>query len=138
VAEAVAGWRALGYPYHEADALTDSDDEADLRRAWRLFDELGATRRAADTARRLRSAGARDLPRRRASSTRENPAGLTDRQLEIARMVAAHLTNQEIAERLYLSPRTVDHHVSAILNRLDVTNRRHAAQRCRDLGILAS
>jgi DNA-binding CsgD family transcriptional regulator len=138
VAEAAAAWRALDFPYHEADALADSDDEDDLRRAWKLFDELGATRRAADTARRLRSAGARDLPRRRQASTRENPAGLTDRQLEIARMVAAHLTNQEIAERLFLSPRTVDHHVSAILNRLDVTNRRHAAQRCRELGILAS
>jgi DNA-binding CsgD family transcriptional regulator/tetratricopeptide (TPR) repeat protein len=136
-AEAARLWNAMGFPYHEADALADSLDEADQRRAWTLFESLGVGSRAAGIARRLRAVGAKDLPRRPHAASRANPAGLTDRQLEIAGLIAAHLTNQEIAERLYLSPRTVDHHVSAILGKLEVGNRRHAAQRCQDLGIPA-
>jgi DNA-binding CsgD family transcriptional regulator len=135
--EAARKWQALGFPYHEADALADSPAEDDQRRAWAIFDSLGVVSRAADVGRRLRASGARDLPRRLQQTSRANPAGLTDRQLEIAGLIAAHLTNQEIAEQLYLSPRTVDHHVSAILGKLDVSNRRHAAQRCQDLGIVA-
>jgi DNA-binding NarL/FixJ family response regulator len=47
------------------------------------------------------------------------------------------LTNTEMATRLYLSARTVDHHVSAILTKLEVDNRRQAVRRGRDLGIIA-
>jgi DNA-binding CsgD family transcriptional regulator/tetratricopeptide (TPR) repeat protein len=110
---------------------------AGQRRAWTIFTSLGVGVRAAELAQRLRAGGARDLPRRQYTASRANPAGLTDRQLEIAGLIAGHLTNQEIAERLYLSTRTVDSHVSAILGKLDVTNRRQAAQRCQDLGIAA-
>ena len=56
-----------------------------------------------------------------------NPARLTDRQLEILRLVAAGLSNVEIAHRLVVSTRTVDHHVSAILAKLGVRTRRDAA-----------
>ena len=136
--DAARAWHALGVPYQQADALADSPDEADQRRAWAIFDSLGATPRAGEIARRLRASGARDLPRRLQPTSRGNPGGLTDRQLEIAALIADHLTNQEIAEQLYLSPRTVDHHVSAILGKLAVANRRHAAQRVRELGIVAT
>ena len=64
-----------------------------------------------------------------AISAFESPAGLTDRQLEILRLVAAGLSNAEIAQRLVVSPRTVDHHVSAILAKLGVPTRREAAAR---------
>uniref|UniRef100_UPI0015F01B2E helix-turn-helix domain-containing protein n=1 Tax=Pseudonocardia pini TaxID=2758030 RepID=UPI0015F01B2E len=60
-------------------------------------------------------------------TTRANPAGLTGRQLEILQLVAAGLTNAEIAARLVLSVRTVDHHVSAVLQKLGVASRRDAA-----------
>jgi DNA-binding NarL/FixJ family response regulator len=133
--EAARAWHALGVPYQEADALADSTDEVDQRRAWAIFDSLGASGRAGEIARRLRASGARDVPRRLQTTSRANPGGLTDRQLEIAALIAEHLTNQEIAERLFLSPRTVDHHVSAILAKLSVANRRHAAQRVRELGL---
>jgi DNA-binding CsgD family transcriptional regulator/tetratricopeptide (TPR) repeat protein len=133
--EAARAWHALGVPYQEADALADSTDEVDQRRAWAIFDSLGASGRAGEIARRLRASGARDVPRRLQTTSRANPGGLTDRQLEIAALIAEHLTNQEIAERLFLSPRTVDHHVSAILTKLSVANRRHAAQRVRELGL---
>ena len=62
-----------------------------------------------------------------------NPAGLTDRQLEILRLVATGLSNAEIAHRLVVSPRTVDHHVSAVLQKLGVPTRRDAAARAAEL-----
>jgi DNA-binding CsgD family transcriptional regulator len=136
--EAAQRWQVMGFPYHQADALADSPAEGDQRRAWAIFNSLGVGARSAEIARRLRADGARDLPRRLQPAGRANPGGLTGRQMEIAGLIAAHLTNQEIAERLYLSIRTVDSHVSAILGKLEVTNRRHAAQRCQDLGIVGA
>lgn len=61
---------------------------------------------------------------------------LTPRQREVARLIAEGLTNKEIAARLHLSPRTVDMHVSAVLDRLDARTRTEAAQRAQDLGLL--
>ena len=76
------------------------------------------------------------MPRGPASSTRDNPAGLTDRQVEVLRLLADGLTNSEIASRLVLSVRTVDTHVATILGKLDVSTRRDAARRAADLGLL--
>ena len=76
---------------------------------------------------RLRGLGVARLPRRPQPGTLTNPAGLTDRQLEILRLVATGLSNTEIARRLVVSPRTVDHHVSAILAKIGVRTRRDAA-----------
>ena len=64
---------------------------------------------------RLRDLGATSVPRGRMSSTRSNPGGLTDRQLEVLQLMVAGLTNSEIARRLVLSPKTVEHHVGAVL-----------------------
>jgi len=59
--------------------------------------------------------------------TRRNPSGLTDRQLAVLALVADGLTNAEIADRMVLSQRTVDSHVSVVLARLGVASRRQAA-----------
>ena len=69
------------------------------------------------------------VPARRRSATLANPAGLTARQAEVLRLLDDGLTNAELAERLYLSVKTVDHHVSAILNeaRRDQAARRRPA-----------
>ena len=75
------------------------------------------------------------IPRGPKPTTRENPAGLTDRQVEILRMLADGATNAEIAARLVLSVRTVDHHVSAVLQKLGVPGRREAIAAATDLGI---
>jgi DNA-binding NarL/FixJ family response regulator len=99
------------------------------------FDRLGARPAAALAARRLRELGARSIPRGRRPATRANPAGLTARELEILRYVVGGLRNHEIAARLFLSPRTVDHHVSALLGKLGVAGRADAAAASARLGI---
>jgi DNA-binding NarL/FixJ family response regulator len=62
---------------------------------------------------------------------------LTSRQIEVLRLIGEGLTNAELADRLYLSAKTVDHHVSAILTKLDVPGRRDAIRRGRELSMLA-
>jgi DNA-binding NarL/FixJ family response regulator len=76
------------------------------------------------------------VPARRRSTTLTNPAGLTTRQTDVLRLIGDGLTNAELAERLYLSVKTVEHHISAILAKLQATNRRDALRHARDLGIL--
>ena len=73
------------------------------------------------------------LPRGPVPTTRSNPAGLTERQLDVLALLAKGLTNGEIAARLVVSTRTVDHHVSAVLAKLGVTTRREAVAAWRAL-----
>jgi DNA-binding NarL/FixJ family response regulator len=87
-------------------------------------------------ARRLRRLGGRDVPRGPRRSTRSNAAGLTTRELDVLRLVSDGLRNAEIAERLFLSPRTVDHHVSAILRKLDARSRGEAVAAAGRLALL--
>ena len=95
------------------------------------LEDLGA-RQAADVVRR--GLGIRG-PRR---STRENPSGLTRRELEVLALVTEGLSNRAIAKRLVLSQRTVDHHVAAILRKLRVKTRAEATARAVRLGAIPS
>jgi DNA-binding CsgD family transcriptional regulator len=122
IAEAAAIWRGYEMPYEEAAALMSSADPADVGRAHAIFSELGGVRPATKAAARLRELGGA-VPRGPRATTRSNPAGLTEREAEIARLVADGLTNAEIADRLVVSPRTVGHHVSAVLGKLGVPSR---------------
>jgi DNA-binding NarL/FixJ family response regulator len=103
--------------------------EDGLRRALVTFTELGAAPAVALTTARLRELGAANIPRGPRRATKDNPHGLTTRQMEVLDLVSERLTNAEIAERLFLSERTVDHHVSAILTKLDVTTRDEATRK---------
>jgi DNA-binding NarL/FixJ family response regulator len=86
-------------------------------------------------ARRLRQRGARGVPRGPRKATRQNPAELTTRELEVLELVAQGLGNSEIANRLFLSEKTVSHHVSAILRKLGVRTRGQASAKAQSLGI---
>jgi DNA-binding CsgD family transcriptional regulator/tetratricopeptide (TPR) repeat protein len=135
-ADAAAAWSELGCDYEAALALAQSDDEPSLRRAHDALRALGAPAAAAIVARRLRERGVRGLPRGPRPSTRRNGALLTARELDVLRLLAEGLRNAAIAERLFLSPRTVDYHVSAILRKLDARSRGEAVAAARRLGLL--
>jgi DNA-binding CsgD family transcriptional regulator/tetratricopeptide (TPR) repeat protein len=120
-------WLEIGCPYEAALALADAGDEQAARRGLDQLQALGARPAATIVARRLRGRGASGLPRGPRPSTRTNPANLTTRELEVLELVAQGLRNAEVAERLFVTEKTVEHHVSAILRKLDVRTRTQAA-----------
>ena len=126
---AADGWARLGDPYERALELAESGEVGPTVEALHTLEDLGASAAARHVRRRLRTLGMTRVPRRRAATTRANPAGLTDRQLDVHALLAEGLTNAEIADRLVLSVRTVDSHVAAILDKLGVRTRREAAAR---------
>ena len=131
-------WHEAGAPYHEAAALAESPDEADLLDALAILDRLGAVPLARRIRAELRGRGVRSVPRGPSSLTRRNPEGLTDRQVGVLELLAEGLTNAEIAEKLVVSVRTVDSHVAAVLTKLGVQTRQDAVRAARELGLLSA
>ncbi|CAN5610199.1 AAA family ATPase [soil metagenome] len=115
-------WEALKCPYDQALALLDGDECA-LRDALAIFQQLGAKAPESIVARRLRQLGVRGIPRGPRATTRSNPANLTVRELDVLPYLIGGKQNLEIANRLYLSAKTVEHHVGSIFLKLGVHSR---------------
>jgi DNA-binding CsgD family transcriptional regulator len=132
--EAAAIWKKKGVPYERGLALMHGDEKARLQ-ALEIFETLGATVVAAKLRKALREDGVA-VPRGKGRDTRKHAAGLTARQAEVLALLDEDLTNIEIADRLFVSPRTVENHVSAVLMKLDSSTREQAVSRARDEGLL--
>ena len=130
------GWEDLGCPYEAALARYDSGDDGGLREALRTFDELGATAVARAARRRCAGSGCAAIPTGPRATTRAHRFGLTRREQEVLHLVAAGLPNADISRRLFISERTVDHHVTAVLTKMGVRSRGVAAREAHRLGLL--
>jgi DNA-binding CsgD family transcriptional regulator/tetratricopeptide (TPR) repeat protein len=130
-------WAELGSPYEAALSRAQTDDVEALGRAHDSLQALGAKPAAAFVARRLRERGVA-VARGARPATRDNPVNLTARELEVLGLVAEGLRNADIAQRLFLSQKTVDHHVSAILRKLEVRTRGEAGAVGARLGLIST
>jgi DNA-binding NarL/FixJ family response regulator len=132
--EAAETWHEIGCPYEEGLALAEGDEEAMLG-AISIFDRLEARPVAAMMRSRLRQMGVEHIPQGPRPETRGNPAGLTNRQVEVLGLMVDGLSNGEIAERLFISKKTTEHHVSAILSKLAASTRARAIKRAIEIGV---
>ena len=123
---AALAWKTLGCPYEYACLLAWHGIEAEQREALEILERLGATPAAQALRKRMRVEGVRAVPRGLRVSTRSNRLGLTRREAEILMLVSQGMRNSAIAKRLFVSTRTVDRHVSAILSKLGVQSRGEA------------
>jgi DNA-binding CsgD family transcriptional regulator len=136
--EAAALWLSLSSPVEAAMALYDGGTEPQLRQALAILENLGAAASANLVRARMREAGVRSIPVGARSATRANPSGLTRRESEVLQLITRGATNAEIAESLFISQKTVDHHVSAILAKLGTPTRVAAAAEAERLGLVGA
>jgi DNA-binding CsgD family transcriptional regulator/predicted negative regulator of RcsB-dependent stress response len=132
---AAALWEQLGCPYEQALSLFEATDD-DKIRAITIVQRLGADAVYEKMKGEMRGSGIKSIPRGIRKSTRSNAALLTERELDVLLLLKEGMQNKEIAARLYISAKTVDHHISAILFKLDVNSRIKAVQEAIQLEIL--
>jgi ATP/maltotriose-dependent transcriptional regulator MalT len=146
LSRAVEIYRGLDVPFERAQvelragvALAASGErESALERlgdAYRTARKLGARPLASEAAREVAALGESVTQRSRRAAS--DGAGLTRRELEVVRLIAVGRTNRDVAQELFLSPRTVDMHVRNILRKLDCHSRVEAAYRAGELGLLS-
>jgi len=122
---AASMWEKFGCPYEQAMALMDGDEAAQLA-ALEIFERLGARPIIENLKQKMRAEGIRGIPRGPRPATRENPFGLTAREMEVLGCLVRGLSNNAIAKQLSLSTRTVEHHIAAILDKMEVESRSEA------------
>jgi DNA-binding CsgD family transcriptional regulator/tetratricopeptide (TPR) repeat protein len=137
-ARAAVLWDRLGYRYEAALALLDTKQETYLRESLTRLVDLGADATARMVRRTMRDLGIRSIPAGARTATKAHPRGLTVREQEILDLLSQGQSNEEISASLFISVRTVEHHVSAILGKLGATTRKGAAQEARRLGLIHS
>jgi DNA-binding CsgD family transcriptional regulator/tetratricopeptide (TPR) repeat protein len=137
-ARAAVLWDRRGYRYEAALALLDTKEETHLRESLTRLVDLGADATARVVRRTMRDLGIRSIPAGARTATKAHPRGLTVREQEILDLLSQGQSNEEISASLFISVRTVEHHVSAILGKLGATTRKGAAQEARRLGLIHS
>jgi len=134
-AHAAELWDRLGYRYEAALALLDTKEETHLRESLAWLSNLGAEAAARLVRQTMRDLGIRSIPAGTRPATKAHPRGLTVREQQILELLSQGHSNEEISARLFISVRTVEHHVSAILGKLGVTTRKDAAREALKLGL---
>jgi DNA-binding CsgD family transcriptional regulator len=132
---AAALWKKSGFPYYEALALFEGNED-NKKEAIGIIQKLGADAIYEKMKFEMRALGIKNIPRGVRKSTKSNPANLTDRELEIIQLLQDGLQNKEIAAKLFISAKTVGHHISSIFFKLDVNSRRKAVQEASRLEII--
>jgi DNA-binding CsgD family transcriptional regulator len=133
--QAAKFWKKTGCPYNEALALFEGTEE-DKKEAITIVHDLGAEAVYQKMKMEMRASGIKKIPRGLRESTKTNPAQLTNRELDVLQLLRNAVQNKEIAGTLFISPKTVDHHISSILFKLDVNSRSKAVTEAVRLGIL--
>jgi DNA-binding CsgD family transcriptional regulator/tetratricopeptide (TPR) repeat protein len=133
---AARAWAEIGCPYDQAMALLGVASEDAWLAALAIFTELGATSLARITRRNMRAAGMQSIPSGPRSATREHPLKLTQREHQVLDLICQGRTNAQIADQLFISTKTVAHHVSAILAKLEAPTRNVAAMQAVQLGLV--
>jgi DNA-binding CsgD family transcriptional regulator/tetratricopeptide (TPR) repeat protein len=125
---AADAWQTFGCPYEQGIVLGWYGGEQEQREALALFTRLGASPITDLLRGRMRAGGIRAIPRGAHTSTQQNAHGLTRRESQILLLLRDGLANAAIAKALFISTRTVDHHVSAILAKLGAESRTQAIE----------
>jgi len=133
--KAATFWERAGSPYQQALVLFETNDE-NKRKAISIVQRLGATAVYERMKFEMRRSGIKNIPRGIRKATQSNPEFLTERELDVLRLLQEGLHNKEIAARLFISAKTVDHHISAILYKLEVNSRTKAVHEATKLGII--
>ncbi|HEY6797783.1 MAG TPA: AAA family ATPase [Kineosporiaceae bacterium] len=126
--KATAAWEEAGCDYDAALVRLDGDVSA-LRKALATFTAMEARPAAARARARLRVLGVRQAASGPRAETRTNPCLLTSREMEILALLRENLSDAEIAARLYITRKTVSHHVSAVLAKVGGRTRYEAVRR---------
>ena len=134
---AAALWAEQGLPYERAMALVRGDSAAQ-HEALAIFDRLGAKATLARCRQMLAERGVQRIPRGPRASTRANPVGLTNREMQVLALLDQGLSNHEISHRLSRSAKAIEHHVAAVLAKLGAGTRKDAPRIARERGLLAT
>src|SRR4030095_263832 len=136
ITKAAVAWGKSGCHYQQALTLFEGTDD-NKRKAISIAQALSANSVCEKMKFEMRASGIKRIPRGTNKATQSNSAFLTRRELDVLQLIKKGLQNKEIATQLFISTKTVDHHISAILFKLDVNSRVKAVKEAVRLEIIA-